>query len=176
MTAAQLITLGLTLAALTGILAAAVRDRRQPLRAREAETRPPRLLPLVRPMVRTLVAGRQPAGLQRILDWRKPPLPAPRNTGPVKHVGATEGFGDELHALADAPVSAELETEVEAIARYHAAFDAMMADFRFDLDHILDGTCARLDKDWRRVDADTTEWDVAGLRALLDAEDLVGAR
>jgi hypothetical protein len=70
------------------------------------------------------------------------------------HEGATEDFGAELHALRDAPLSPELEpvpSEVEIRAEYHDAFDAVMKDFRHDLDHILDGVCRRLDPYWTPV-------------------------
>lgn len=166
------IDIGLALAALTGIGFAAWRDRRRPQTAREPETRPPRLrLHLVRHVVRAVRYGGQPAGLVALGEYRPPVGTAP---APVRHIGATEDFGDELHALGEVQVCPELETEVEAIARYHTEFDQMMADFRFDLDHITGGVCRRLDPHWQRVDADTSEWDVAGLRALLDAEDLAG--
>jgi hypothetical protein len=70
------------------------------------------------------------------------------------HEGATEDFGDELHALRDAPLSPELEpvlTEVEIRADVHDDLDQIMRDFRHDLDHILDGVCRRLDPYWTLV-------------------------
>lgn len=172
MTPTLLIIIGVAGLALVFVLAAAILHRRTRTR-REPETRPPLLLRLVRRLVRTVRSGGHPDGITRLLEYQPPARTAPV---PVAHTGATEEFGAELHALRDTQVCAELETEVEAIGRYHAHFDQMMADFRHDLDHIADGVCRRLDPYWERVDCATGEWDVAGLRALLDAEDLVGAR
>jgi hypothetical protein len=91
-----------------------------------------------------------PVRLVRDLVDRRTATPEPGE----HHEGATEDFGAELHALRDAPLSPELEpvpSEVEIRAEYHDAFDAVMRDFRHDLDHILDGVCRRLDPYWTPV-------------------------
>lgn len=102
---------------------------------------------------------------------------APTGCPPAGHVGATETWSP-LAQLAHVEVSPELRpvlTEVEMIAEVHGELDVLMADFRHDLDHILDGICRRLDPYWTRVDADTGVWDAAALRDQLDAEDMAGA-
>jgi hypothetical protein len=100
-----------------------------------------------------------PLRLVRLLVHRRQPTP---HVGEV-HEGATEDFGGELRALRDAPVSPELApvlTEVEIRTEVHDQLDKVMADFRHDLDHILDGICRRLDPLWARVDYPTGEMSV----------------
>jgi hypothetical protein len=169
---ALLITSALAFAALLGIAAAAWRRRRpQPRQdGREAETRPPRLwLRLVRRLVFTLRYGPQPAGIEALLTWTPPARKAP---APLVHTGATEEFVRELRGLHDMPVAPELApvlSEVEIRADVHADLDAMMDAFRFDLDHILDGVCRRLDPYWARCDASTGEYPVVEVRELVAA-------
>ena len=156
-----------TLAAvfLAGALAAAGiaglnRVHRRQRTAREPETeRHSRLATLAAPwlvhlrLVRLMVQHRRPAPGRR--------QPAPPTGEP--HTGATEAFGPELRALRDAPLSPELVpvlTEAQAFAQVHDEFDALMADFRHDLDHILDGICHRLDPLWARVDWPTGEMPI----------------
>jgi hypothetical protein len=81
--------------------------------------------------------------------WLSLPLVSKRRE--PAHEGATERWSP-LGALAHVGQSPELVpvlTEVQIVAEVHAALDAMMADFRYDLDHILDGVCDRLDPLWR---------------------------
>lgn len=102
-------------------------------------------------MVRLVVLYR------RLASGRRQPAPA---TG-ITHEGATESFGGELRALRDAPLSPELVpvlTEAQHFAEVHDELDAVMADFRHDLDHILDGICRQLDPLWARVDFPTGEF------------------
>lgn len=76
---------------------------------------------------------------------------------PVVHTGADETWSP-LAALDEAGSSPDLATEIELRAQLAAELNQMMADFRFDLDHIVDRACARLDPYWARVDTDTGEW------------------
>lgn len=121
---------------------------------RTAVAREPKELPST-----ATTAARSVLSLVRRLVQRHRPVPAPG----AHHEGATENFGAELHALRDAPLSPELRpvlTEVAMRADLHQQLDVLMADFRFDLDHILDGVCRRLDPLWARVDHPTGEYAV----------------
>jgi hypothetical protein len=111
--------------------------------AREPKEAPPSTATAARPW-------RLPMFLVRNLVGRRGAAPEPGE----HHEGATEDFGDELHALRDAPLSPELEpvlSEVEIRADVHDDLDQIMRDFRHDLDHILDGVCRRLDPYWTPV-------------------------
>lgn len=138
MIACTLITIGV--AGLLGLAAVLAYRRTRPFlpaQPREAETEPP--------SVRTATEAHDGAGETVVL--------------PVVHTGADETWSP-LAALDEAGSSPDLATEVELRAQLAADLNQMMADFRFDLDHIVDRACARLDPYWARVDTDTGEWPV----------------
>lgn len=70
-----------------------------------------------------------------------------------QHEGATLDWspaGDLAH-VGQSPELAPVLTEVEIRYEVHDQLDVMMAAFRHDLDHILDGVCRRLDPLWAPV-------------------------
>jgi hypothetical protein len=108
--------------------------------------------------------------MARHLVVRGRPTPGRPEPAGTAHEGATEAFGPELRALRDAPLSPELVpvlTEAQQFAAVHDEFDKVMADFRHDLDHILDGICRQLDPLWARVDFPTGEMPI--VRELVTA-------
>jgi hypothetical protein len=55
--------------------------------------------------------------LRSLVHRRRPAVPADQGV-PVPHIGATEEFGDELHALRDVEVSPELVSDIETELRW----------------------------------------------------------
>jgi hypothetical protein len=125
-------------------------------------------------------AGTHRAGRAKLVPTR-PVVAGGEPSHPVRHVGATEGYGQVLHRLRDADIAPELMTPAEQVVADHralAGIDRARDAFEMAVGRVLDQLTAPLDAQTRlrlaSAAEQTGELPVAELRALLAAEDQVG--